>query len=814
MSEADNHPSTSPLASRRIQPRFGELFQDCRQLLLNHLSKHLAAVFSAVDDTLFDCADKATSNTEQSLYFDNMREIRKLRPQLERAVHQWLGERLNDFAQARLPQGSEPLPVNADALSLVKNDDYEESLQVTNMASRVNTRCAQSLFGLEQRLALLNHGNKPSGELNPFGPKVIAQAFREALKGSPFPLIIRLALYQLYDQKLMQTLDELYVALNQRLVDAGLLPNLKYRPQQNPARHTSTPAAPSAAAPDEPAEQGAPNNPAGHSATGFGAGAGASEASQAHAKQAAQGSTVGQINAGIGSLQATEGAAASSASSGAGSVQAEHLFQDISQLLTQQRAQNPQAPLLGGSPSINSFAPQGATHSYSANELLDALTRLQDRSGQDLQTRLKQAQKVDELKADLHQQLSSIGQLPGQQKLSEDQADVVDLVGMLFDFILDDNNLPNNCKTALSHLHTPYLKVALQDKALFTQHQHPARKLLNSMAQAGVLYGSDEQNNGLLEKIHWVIERVLHGYQGDLSLFDDLLEEFNEYLSTLKHQVELRERRAVEATKGRDRLLGARQQASEVIEQCLAEREVPTLLKNFLELTWTDVLVFVLLRHGTQSDEWQRASQAAERLAWSGTPLSESDQQRLMDIRVALLSELRKGLELLGGYHEDGIRRLLQDIVACQHAVQAKQPKLAAGIQSQLQASQLGIMLGEDAELTKAAKPSSALSARAQAIIKELEQIEFGSWFEFSEGGQQRILKLSWFSPTTRNYMFVDHSGQRMAIKPITLLACEMEQGLVRRLPEERSTPLVDRALGAIYRALQRITGRNAPAAP
>ncbi|MCY1530945.1 hypothetical protein D9M68_661530 [compost metagenome] len=57
--------------------------------------------------------------------------------------------------------------------------------------------------------------------------------------------------------------------------------------------------------------------------------------------------------------------------------------------------------------------------------------------------------------------------------------------------------------------------------------------------------------------------------------------------------------------------------------------------------------------------------------------------------------------------------------------------------------------------------------------------------------------------------MFVDHSGQRVAIMPITQLALDMEQGLARLVPPERSAPLVDRALGAIYRVLQRFTGRT-----
>jgi hypothetical protein len=435
---------------------------------------------------------------------------------------------------------------------------------------------------------------------------------------------------------------------------------------------------------------------------------------------------------------------------------------------------------------------------------------MQQQSANDLSQRLSRPQQVEGLKADLQQQLEAHSELPGQQKVSDQEADVIDLVGMLFDFILDDDNLPDNCKTTLSHLHTPYLKVALQDKALFTQHHHPARRLLNAMAQAGVLYGGEGDERGLLAKMQWVVERVIHDFFGDLQLFEGLLEEFNEFVATLRHKVELRERRAVEAAKGRDKLLGARQHAVEVIANSLSNRQPPTIIRNFLELTWADVLVFVLLRNGEQSPEWQRACEAAEQLAWSGTLLDEAGRDRLQKLRVPLLEDLRKGLELLGGYHEDGIRRLLQDLVACQHAVQAKQPQVAALLKPTLPESPLGAMLGEDAALATLAPRESTLSTRAQALAKELGHIEFGTWFEFVNGEQVRTLKLSWLSPTTRNYMFVGQSGQRVAIKPLTQLATEMEQGLARIVTPERGAPLVDRALTAIYRVLQRFTGRTA----
>ena len=788
--------STSSLASRGIQPRFTDLVQSCKKLVMNRLAEHLTGGFSNVDDKLFEYAEKAENNQIQTLYFDSMRDIRRLRPQIERSYHQQIAKNFSDFMEGKLkPPASTDSQIEAENLSLVENEDYEELMQVTNMVSRVRSRSAQAIFTLDQRLALLNNGQKLFEDSNPFGPQAIVEAFCEALQPHPLSLKIKTILYMLFDQHVMHGLDAIYDALNRLLIEAGVLPNLKYSVQRTavkPRRAAST------EAPPAEAEQGS----------------GASAQQQAPKSGSSQG-PAGHAQATAGSHQPIPaGTPGAGPGAGAAQVDPEGFYNDLSALLVENRQHGANMPLLGGTPSIASFAPSGATRTYSANELLEALNRLQAESAQDIKQRLNQPQKVESLKASIQQELDTHSNEPGKQKLSDQEADVIDLVGMLFDFILDDDNLPDNCKTTLSHLHTPYLKVALQDKALFTQHHHPARRLLNTMAQAGVLYGGEGDERGLLSKMHWVVERVIHGFAGDFMLFETLLEEFNEYVTTLKHKVELRERRAVEAAKGRDKLLGARQMAAEVISQSLEKRTPPAIIRNFLELTWIDVLVFVLLRHGEHSEEWKRTGEVAEQLAWSGTTLDAAGLLRLQGLRLALLEDLRKGLELLGGYHEDGIRRLLKDIVACQHAVQAKQPEVAAKLNAPLPKSPLGEMLGEDAALMKAAPRKSTLSARAQSLVKELEQIEFGTWFEFVEKGQPRALKLSWFSPTTRNYMFVDNSGQRVAIKPITQLAIEMDKGLARIMPQERSAPMVDRALTAIYRVLQRFSGVSGKETP
>lgn len=758
MDERDSNPPPSTqgtLASRVIQPRFSDLVQRCRKRVMNSLAEYLSATFGQVDDTLFECAERAENNQVQTLFFDSMRDIRRLRPQVERTYHQQIARQFSDFLQGK-PSATSDDAFVADDLRLVQNEDYEETLQIINMVSRVKARCAQSLFALDRRLALLNNGQKLDEDGNPFGPQAIAQAFREALQPTPLPLRIRIILYMLFDRHLMQNLDGLYEALNLELIDAGILPNMKYQAQPRvDAAHT----APAAGAPSF---------------------AGSADARWRYSD---------------GHDPSVE--------------QAERLFDGLTQLFIALRKHDGTA-LIGGRRSIASYGPPTATRTYEARDLLEALNRLQKQAAEDFARRMQRPQRVDGVKADLHRQLESQGAAADPRRISDQEADVIDLVGMLFDFILDDGDLSDTCKTVLSHLHTPYLRVAMQDKALFTRCDHPARMLLDAMARAGVLYDSESEGRELLAKIQWVVERIIHGYSGDLALFETLLEEFNEFVATLRHRVELRERRSIEAAKGRDRLLDARQRAGAAIAEALRGPGLPKALQEFLELTWTDVLVFVQLRHGQDSAEWSRSLQLAEQLAWSGRPQDSAGIEELHRLRASMLDDVRKGLESLGSYHEDGIARLLRDIVASQDAVQAKGPEPAEPLAPSSIESPLAKRLGEEMVSLadkRAARPPR--TPRLEALIRQLRALEFGTWFDFVEGTQRRRLKLSWFSPTTDNYMFVDSQGQRAAIRPLEVLADEMDRGLARIVTEERSLPLMDRALNAIYRALQRAGGRS-----
>ena len=432
-----------------------------------------------------------------------------------------------------------------------------------------------------------------------------------------------------------------------------------------------------------------------------------------------------------------------------------------------------------------------------------ALTRLQQVTAREITSELQQPQDAGQIKARLYAELEAACTLPERPQLSDEDADIIDLVGMLFAFILDDPALPDRCKTVLSHLHTPYLKLALRDRRLFTHGNHPARQLLDSMAKAGTRFVEDNDASGLLAKMQDIVERIIQDFSEDRTRFSLLLVEFEKHLRHLQQRIDLRERRTLDTARGRDRLHAARRQAAEQIRQVLIGRALPRLMQELLENGWRDVLTLIHLRAGEQSEEWQSACQVAEQLAWSCTPLSSSDRERMQRTRLSLLEQLREGLQQLGSLPEADIRGLLQDVVACQHAVQTRQPELVDDLLVRLPKSLLGAKLQAPPEDDLPA--SDALPEKLEAELHQLQALPFGSLFGFHENGQVRRLRLSWFSPATRRYLFIDPCGEHNRTWPAARLARALHDGSVQLLGEPTDTPLMERALQAIYRVLQRL---------
>src|SRR5690625_7872639 len=97
------------------------------------------------------------------------------------------------------------------------------------------------------------------------------------------------------------------------------------------------------------------------------------------------------------------------------------------------------------------------------------------------------------------------------------------LVSLLFQFILEDRNLPAPIKCLLVRLQIPVLRLALQDKAVFNRSGHPARRLLNEVANASLGWvpeGAPEQDP-FYQRIEGLVNRILDEFDGEDAPFKD-----------------------------------------------------------------------------------------------------------------------------------------------------------------------------------------------------------------------------------------------------------------------------------------------------
>lgn len=773
-------------ASSAAGDRIGDLLKLVRGIALKRVNGLVSTLFENVDDALFHLAERAESNAVQVQFFDGMREVRKKRQLVERMFQEQLSKIFSDFADGKLKSvRAEVSPQATAGLSLVDDQELEESLAISSMVAKSENRLARPLYQVNQRLSVINGGATVEDASNPIGPAPLCSAFRIAVREFELNVQVKLIIYKLFDRYVMAGLEPLYDEVNTELVRAGVLPQIRH---QVPTSRGPGGAATRSDVPAE-ADRSAP-------------GAGYSNAPSNYDPAAAE-------------LQA-------------------ELYGTLRNLLAGRRRGGEFADYGGdagdfgmpGNPAHGGHIPN-----LSPTDLLSALTILQNQSlaAQNHASSVTDAANVvQQLKQELLDQVQKLGGENHGHHVSTADEDTIDLVGMLFEFILQDRNLPSEIQAQVGRLQIPYLKIAILDKHLFAQKSHPARRLLDAIAEAGKSWSTESDvENRLLDRIKAVIETVLSDFDDDLSVIEHEYASFEQFVHQHRRRAELAEQRAAEVTRGREKLHAARRNAAREILVRIGNRELPPVVHNVLSRPWANYLVLTELRHGSNSDEWKNALRFADEFVWSALPKgSESDKTRLRALLPQLEKALRHGLGTVA-YHEGDVRLLMQELSQFyQRVLNGERLELKTAeqvINDNALASAAGTSGTNESASPVAQSPVEeiVLSAAAPEIeaadpadddehAEAARQMKVGTWVEFiEEGGNRERAKLSWISPISSKYLFVNRRGLKVCDKTVTALAIEMRRGTALVLEE---VPLFDRALDAIVERLRQT--QTAPAAP
>ncbi|WP_367083065.1 DUF1631 domain-containing protein [Pseudomonas sp. HOU2] len=442
--------------------------------------------------------------------------------------------------------------------------------------------------------------------------------------------------------------------------------------------------------------------------------------------------------------------------------------------------------------------PSAAAQPISTRDLLRLLSHLQQ------YVPALAAQDDFDLRNQLEQLLTRVSVRSGKSRIVDGaDEDVINLIAMVFDCILEDRNLPDSLKALIARLQIPMLKVAVLDKSFFSRSSHPARRLLNEIADAAMGWGdcNGEARDSLYLRIEQVVQRLLSDFVDDPAIFSELLADFLAFTSDERRRSELLEQRLRDAEEGRAKTELARQRVEQALNQALLGKVLPPSVVTFVRDAWSKVLLLTCLKHGDHCAEWQADVQTMEQLIWSVQRHDEADAGlRLLALVPGLLKSLRDGLSS-AAFDPFATSEFFSELEALH--VRALDP--AAGQEPADPATLVEV--SQHITLRSADESSGSLNptglAHDDAGLRQVEQLRLGSWVAFQEDDEHSLrCKLAAIIEATGKYVFVDRTGMKVLERSRVELALEFRRGAVRALDD---TLLFDRALESVLGNLRRL---------
>ncbi len=721
-----------PRARARLSPKeSADVLSGCRELALERMARSLSGMLDRLEDDLFELADKAVDREAQNTYLDARAQAREKRSVMEAAFRRHFIDFFNRKVRGDAGSG-ESAEVKPGELTLVGDEDLEETLAVREMSRKLGAACEGELFALGQRMGFLLERPELEEDANPVSPSTICAALKDACDQIHAGLKVRLALLRQLERYAQVELQAVYHDLNVHLVERRILPEVRHG-----VRRSASPARRDAPAPSSP-------TPA----------------------------------------------------------QTGDIFGTLAQLLGASLPGAPGATAAAGLPP--GFAAAGGAPMAPAS-FLSELTRMHREGGQ------LTAASGGEMLVNV---VRGIKAAPQSASLGTVDAMTIDIVAMLFDYIFEDRHIPAVVKAQLGRLQIPTLKVALLDRNFFSSKSHPARRLLDLLAESAI--GLDEANAGdgaVLALIESVVQQVLAEFDTDLGLFEAQAGRVAAFIEERKRAEIAVVERSARLLEEREREEIARAVAEEEVERRLDGNvwAVPA-LRDMLRETWVKALARVQAAEGEGSPAWKSLIATMDDLLWSVEPkVAAEDRKRLVTMLPSMLKHLQDGLqrgeldaarreEFLGALvdsHAAAVKSGLRGLAALPAATEPEAPEPAEIAREVVPAGEIRV---EEIRLR---------TPRGKAPVRNVftrtgiwTNLQRGTWVEFTGAAASVRARLTWISPNKGVYLFTNplSSVAAVSISP-EALAEQMRKGEARVLDD---APLVERAVDSMLANLRK----------
>ena len=388
--------------------------------------------------------------------------------------------------------------------------------------------------------------------------------------------------------------------------------------------------------------------------------------------------------------------------------------------------------------------------------------------------------------------------------MSQVGENVINLISLLFEFILHNDNISTSVANLLMRLQLPFMRLAVKDQSLFSNRDHCARQLLNLLAELAVTVNSVDDSEYL--KIHTVVEELTERFEGSIEQVEKQLLLLRQYMDERNTEIEKQQALVEQHVASDEQKASAERIAKKLVNEKIEAIENSLIFHSLLAKVWVEVLKNRYLQHGFGTEAWQHADDLlAEIIVSTQVGSGPDEKRRLLSmlpklvpsieavfkeaeiddlIRSHFLDQLHEiHLRIIKGKaggdlidqeleHSSSVRSLVDDLEEGQRELEQKVEQ-----QKQQQA------VGHDYKANSDEPPVEKAEQQridTKEVLKIIDGLRPGTWMEYYIKGEPVRCKIALYAPNQQKYIFVEGSGRKLFERIRPELLVDIQDRLAR----------------------------------
>lgn len=582
------------------QQAFSDIINQTSEMIEACTDDIIKTTLSVADDTLFEQASEAGSNTEQGDYFYAINELKKQRNKLIGEFQKETEHMLVVFKEGishYIHEKKQKTATKSSELSLIDNTEFSHWILASAIINRLETKYDDNLFEIENRLDFIAIG-KVNNKSNPIGPYALCHTFKDVLDKLRLPEAQTQVVYSIYETVLNKKLLAFYRELNNFLVDADVLPDLEKMLEVNKQQSSSDGVQDEEPQSEEPQEEspsplGANTNRTHNPAAANVATSGNPNAGQLPGGQNQSHTQAEQTN----SISVDHAAPSQGGMSGMMGVARELMsLGNTSPTAPQSSTHGASSP--DGSPSANSQG--GGAQYYSPNDLQEGFNSL-SKEYPSISAMAEQGSSLSQNISSALNKMTPEGEAPRQ--LNTQQTEVIQIAEKLLTYFQADEHLQPQAKAWVSELELPMARASLTDESILSDSNHPAQQILNLIEaiSESLTATSLENKQDTSNTIDNAVAQIKNEVDQNSDIFSDVLPEF-ENINNANIEIYNKNLQIVLAEcESQQKLDRGREYIVNALNARVGGKNIPRIIIQLLDMGLTNILLGAYMHDGEES---------------------------------------------------------------------------------------------------------------------------------------------------------------------------------------------------------------------